>query len=103
MAEGGAGFDGDARPELTRQVVREGIGIAEIASAMAIFLYEKYCSTDSIADINVAVDSARFSAQIASEQPSLAGLLKTLGMMLGVRFRGIGDIRDLEEAIRVTQ
>jgi hypothetical protein len=67
-------------------------------SAVAISTYERYRSSGSKHDIDIAVESAQAAVgMILGNHPNWTGILNNLGIMLESQYKCTGTMTDLEE------
>src|SRR6266480_680171 len=76
----------------------------EIASMIAITMYEEFNRNGIKEQIDTAISFAQMSLRYEHNKPEITnGLLSNLGVFLESRYERMGDIADLKEAIQVTR
>ena len=76
----------------------------EIASMVAIMMYEKFIRYGIKEQIDMAISFAQISLRYEHNRPEITNrLLGNLGTFLGSRYERTGDMADLEEAIQITR
>src|SRR5580700_7246426 len=74
----------------------------EIASMVAIMMYEEFIQNGIKEQIDMAISFAQISLRYEHNNPEITNsLLSNLGVFLGSRYKRTGDMTDLEEAIQV--
>jgi tetratricopeptide (TPR) repeat protein len=76
----------------------------EIASMVAIMMYEEFIRNGIEEQIDMAISFAQISLRYEHNEPEITNrLLSNLGTFLGSRYKRTGDMTDLEEAIQVAR